>query len=332
MLASLAIAAMFSFSLAERDCNGVQSGSTVDIGRYYYTCKDGMLDPTGCLSESNERVPLKSTFKRNDYLMLCKLGSDGYMTIEYSACLINGKAVQPGDTHEDEKAWYTCSKEANGYIMQKASGCINKAKRMQLAERFRDEAVLFECRSDQKGVPTVAEMGCVADGKEYQYGDSFTDDKYWYFCGIEQGHSMKKIIGCVHDGKKLYDGQIFYQDDVIFRCMVNQYKSARNAPVGCIKRDAGKEIQKSIGCYWIDGDAPNRFTVVCTAKNETCVKTKTNCYYSPGNFEYILEPGCFRKFGDKTIGCKATPDGQVEYVSLDPTRIDMAIKEGLHLC
>jgi len=334
ILLSLLVPIVLVQSQATRDCNGVTHGSSVDIGRYYYTCKDGLLDPTGCLSESNERVPLKSTFKRGDYLMLCKLGTDGYMTIEYSACVINGNPVQPGDTYESEQQWFTCSKEANGYIMQKASGCIGEGKkRLQRGEKVHKDTTLFECREDQKGLPTITEVGCVSDNQEYKYGDTFTDDKFWYFCGTEAGHAMRKVIGCVHDGKKLYDGQLFYQNDVIFRCIVNEYKSARHAPVGCVKRDEkGVEVQKSVGCYWIDGEMPNRYTVVCTVKNETCVKTKINCYYSPGNFEYILEPGCFRKFGDKTIGCKATPDGQVEYVSLDPKRIDQAISQGLHLC
>jgi hypothetical protein len=326
---------LFTLAAAQsRDCNGVPHGQSVDVGRYYYTCKDGMLDPTGCLSEANERAPIGSTFKRNDFVMLCKLGADGYMVIEYSACLIGGKTVQPGDTSETANQWYTCAKQANNYLMQKASGCIYKTKRVNLGEKVREETALLECREDAKGVPAMIENGCVSDGKEYQYGDSFTDDKFWYFCGTnDQGKSMRKVIGCVYEGKKLYDGQIFYRDDVIFRCLVQEYKTARHAPVGCVKRDAnGQEVHKSIGCYWIDGEAPHKFSVMCNLKNETCVKTKFNCYYAPGRYEVILEPGCFRKFEDKTIGCKPTPDGQVEYVTLDPTRIDLAISQGLHLC
>lgn len=328
------LVASATIALADRDCNGVTSGQTVEVGRYYYTCKNGLLDPTGCLSESNERVALGQQFKRGDYMMLCKLGTDGYLVIEYAACIIDGKPVAPGETAETATSWYTCSKQAGNYLMQKASGCIYQSKRVALGEKVRVDTTLLDCREDAKGMPTMIEAGCVSDGKDYQYGDTFSDAQFWYFCGTtDGGKAMRKVIGCMRNGQKLYDGQIFYEGDVIFRCLVQEYKTARHAPVGCVKRDAnGQDVHKSIGCYWIDGEAPKKFSVMCNLKNETCVKTKFNCYYAPGKYEVIIEPGCFRKFGDVTLGCKPMPDGQVEYVDLDPTRIDQAIGMGLHLC
>jgi len=94
-LSFLLVAAFASITFAEssgmRQCPGGYShGTQMDIGRYWYECRDGQVIPKGCLAEDGHRVEIDATFDNAKYRMQCVLGSDGFLTVVYKACMLQG--------------------------------------------------------------------------------------------------------------------------------------------------------------------------------------------------------------------------------------------------
>jgi len=288
-----------------------------------------MLDPIGCLTDKQERIPIEGTFHMNNYEMKCKLGSDGFMSLEYAGCLIQNRIIYPGGIFESGTNWFGCIKEGT-FLVQQISGCIFQGKQLQLREKSRDADTIYECR-EKNGNPLMIQVGGIsaADSREYLIGETFSDDKFLYVCTAETNKSKRKVIGCMFNGKQLYDGHIYHLGEVIMRCELNE-RGAKHSPAGCVMKDyeTNSEIEKVIGCVWIEGPNPQKFTMVCQQKNETTIKNKINCLYEPG---YVLEPGCFRQIGQNGIGCKKGLNG-LEYVTFDSTRLDIAYQHGLQLC
>lgn len=305
----------------------------VEEGRYFYTCERGELKQSGCLSASNQRVPVDGTFEQNSYLMRCGLTASGFLSIEFVACLHSGRTIYPGVTYETESAWYSCDKQ-DFFIVQHIMGCVFKGARLNKGERVRDGDILYQC-VDKSSTVLLHPIGCVLEGREYLLGETMKDQTVWYQCTLINGKVKRQAIGCVKDGRTLYDGEAYHENEIVYRCLVTEKetKGAKHDIVGCVQKDQnGIENGKTFGCQWRDGEAPSRFTYECQYKQLTAVKTRINCYYEIDNAEHLLEVGCFRLIKNKGVGCKKGANGDVEYVYFEPSRLDVAHQNGLRIC
>jgi hypothetical protein len=83
--------------------------SFIHLGRYWYECGNGELQPRGCFSETNERMFIYGKFVQNGYEMQCIIGDDGYLQFKYTGCAPDGLGVfEVGKTWEDNEVGLQC--------------------------------------------------------------------------------------------------------------------------------------------------------------------------------------------------------------------------------
>jgi len=317
-------------------CGSSPSGSLVTIGRYYYKCNDGQLEPQGCIDGAQKQVPIGQNFRLANYQMSCKLGSDGFMTTEYDSCVIKETVVAPGGTFENDKYWYTCTKDGN-FPVEHLSGCLRNGKRLNLHERVVEGDIVYECQ-DTSTLPDTFGVACAVDGKQYNIGETFTDEKFIYACTDKAGKPTKETYGCVKGEKKYYGWQTYAVNDVLYRCEVKgSAKGARHVVAGCINKE--NKDEKPLGCHWVVGTAPKRYTMFCEQTAVDAVVQKSiNCVY--GDFKdgqdngVIIEAGCYRKIDKQLIACRNSTSGTgVEYLEGDAANVDsFASQNNLQNC
>jgi len=313
-------------------CGSTPHGTEVSLGRYYYKCNNGQLEPKGCVDDSKKQVPVGETFKLYSYQMRCKLGQDGFLSVEYDSCIIENTVVAPGGTFENAKHWYSCTREGN-FVVEQLSGCVYNGKRLKKQERVNEAEVVLECR-DADPLPTMVAVGCTDNGKQYGIGETFTDDRFLYSCSPDSNGSPKKqTYGCVKDGKTLYSYQTYTVGNTVYRCEVRKGKAAKHLLIGCVDRQNGYEELRKLGCHYTVGTPPFRYTVQCDQTGpESVVESKIACIYGgdkvADNSGMLIEPGCYRTIDNKNVGCKNGTAG-VEFVTFEK---DAANQNDLQLC
>lgn len=303
----------------------------MEQGRYTYVCKNGQLEPTGCLSDSKEKVAIGGTFIRGIYQLKCVLKPDGHINVEYSACVHGGRVITPGGTLEVDSYWISCDQQsASNTVVEHISGCVNAdKKRMKKGEKLRSpDGVLYECR-DQSPFPKVDEIGCVSGGKDYLIGQTITDSAVWYVCHFELGKVSKKAIGCVFNGQTQYDGQVYSDGSQLKQCRVGNKTNEGAKPVayGCVRPDG----LKGFGCHFTDGQSPNRVLLECQKQGDAAVQVPIKCVYQTGGYEYFVDSGCYQMFGNQGVGCKKVSTG-LQLVTFASTELNRAAAEGIKLC
>jgi hypothetical protein len=236
-------------SSGNRQCpGGYAHGTQIDMGKYWYECRDAQMVPKGCLSEDGRRVEVGSTYDTKDYRVQCVLGSDGFLTTIYKACVLKGGEHDVGSQWDDGSATYTCVKEGNN-VRVIMLGCVDQGRPMKFDERVAKGDFMYQCKKAGDGTPTLNKVGCVKDGRKYNIGETVLGDKFWYTCT----DSGVKVVGCMFQSQKLLSGDHFTSGDAMYECKVT-VGSAHFEAFACVSHTGGSAIERKVGCFWSEGD------------------------------------------------------------------------------
>jgi hypothetical protein len=294
----------------------------MDVGRYWYECKDGQMIPKGCLTEEGRRVDVGNTFDTKEYRMQCLMGSDGYLTVIYKACVLQGGEHDVGSQWDDGAAFYTCVKEGNN-VRVTMLGCVDQGRPMKFDERVAKGDFIYQCKKSSDGKPTMNKVGCVHEGRKYTIGETFDGPKFWYTCT----DSGSKIVGCMFESHRLLDGDHFTSNDMMYTCKVTS-NGAELEPFACLARENGAPVERRVGCFWVEGD----FEYTCdVGKDNKVAKIKTKCVYSGPQGGFIkVQPGCVQLAQTVAVGCRDSGAGSLRMETYSADQIDRL--SGLRKC
>jgi len=283
-------------SSGNRQCpGGYDNGKQMNIGRYWYECRDGQVIPKGCLTPDDSRIDIDGTFDTNEYRMQCVMGQDGFLSLTYKACMHKGSEHDVGAQWDNGVAYFTCVKEGNN-VRVITLGCVDQGKQMKLDDRVAKGDFIFQCKEATDGTP-----------------------------------KMNKV-GCMYQGHRLVDGDHFTEGDMMYSCRVRADKTFFE-PFACLQREEnGASIERKVGCFWVEGQGSNAFEYTCKPDNNNLIsKVQVKCVYraSQGNFK--LEPGCVQQAGDIAVGClQDSSSGKLTIQTYSPDQ--MGSLPGLHKC
>lgn len=322
--------------VAKRRCpGGYQEGAEAVLGRYWYKCRDGELEPKGCIADDGSRVNLYGTVdsKTQAYRFECTLDRQGFLQFEYRACLFNGKAYGVNERWSDDKYVYVCVREGD-HLRMDVNGCMDGGREVYINERVRKGDFLYQCKQSENGTCSMCPVGCVMSNKEYLIGDSFDDGNYWYTCsnGVA-GRITLQPNGCISQGRRLKDNEHFTRGDTAYECQVDKDKIVEKI-VGCAARDdKGNYIEKQFNTFWNEGSVE----VKCThdTKADRAVKVPIRCIHKNGAGVVManIDAGCYRILEGSAIGClKDRSSGQIRVKVYKIDEIGTATSEGLRFC
>lgn len=306
-----------------RQCPGGYShGSQMDVGRYWYECKDGQMIPKGCLTEEGRRVDVDNTFDTKEYRMQCLMGPDGYLTVVYKACVLQGSEHDVGSQWDDGTAAYTCVKEGNN-VRVTMLGCIDQGRPMKFEERVAKGEFIYQCKKSTDGTPKMNKVGCVHEGRKYNIGESFEGPKFWYTCT----DSGSRVVGCMFESQRLRDGDHFTRDDMMYSCRVTD-AGADLEPFACMAHENGAPVERRVGCSWVEGD----YEYKCEVGNDNRVaKIKKTCNYrGPTGGNIKVQPGCILLVDPFAAGCHDSGSGSLRLETYSADMIDRI--PGLRRC
>jgi len=329
LVAAFYAGATFAESSGMKPCPGGYShGTQMDIGRYWYECKDGQVVPKGCLTESNNRIDLDSTFDTAKYRMQCVLGSDGFLTVVYKACMLQGGSHDVGSQWDDGIAYFTCVKEGEN-VRVITLGCVDGGRPMKLDERVAKGDFIFQCKKATDGTPKMNKVGCVFDGKKYTIGEQYDGPKFWYTCT----DSGSKIVGCMYETHRLQDGDHFTKGEYMYSCKVNGDQTDFIA-YGCIQNDeSGAAIDRKVGCSWVEGRGSEAYEYTCKDNGSNRIsKVQTKCVYKSSLGVFKLDPGCVQLADPGVaVGCiQDSSSGNLRIETYSADKIDRL--PGLRQC
>jgi len=275
---------------------GYAHGSQMDIGRYWYECREGKVIPKGCLAEDGHRVDIDATFDNTKYRMQCVLDKDGYLSVVYKACMLQGGSHDVGSQWDDGVAFFTCVQEGNN-VRVITLGCVDQGKPMKLDERVAKGDFIFQCKKATDGTPKMNKVGCVQNGKKYNIGETYEGAKVWFTCT----DSGSKIVGCMYESHRLQDGDHITKDDTMYTCKVND-EDTDFVPYACLQREEnGASIERKVGCSWLE----NQFEYTCKfdINSKKVSKVQSQCVYRSPLGVMKLLPGCAQVADTVVVGC-----------------------------
>lgn len=294
LLAALCASNAYADGSGNRQCPGGYShGSQMEVGRYWYECKDGQMMPKGCLAEDGHRVDLDATYDTKNFRMQCVLGSDGFLTVTYKACMLEGSSHDVGSQWDDGTTFYNCVQEGNN-LRVNTLGCVDQGRPLKLEERVAKGDFLYQCKKASDGTPRMNKVGCVHEGRKYTIGETFDGPKAWYTC-TDNG---AKVVGCMYESHEMKDGDYFDKDGITYACKVTD--TAEFVPFSCKANINGASIAKKIGCFWNEGD----FEYTCKPEGKDLIRAQTSCIYRESGRGFKIEPGCAKVAGTIAVGCK----------------------------
>lgn len=330
---SLLVAAFVSTSFADsassgnRQCpGGYDNGKQMNIGRYWYECRDGTVVPKGCLTpDEDRRVDIDGTFDTKQYRMQCVVGPDGFLSLVYKACMFQGAEHDVGAQWDDGVAYFTCVKEGDN-VRVITLGCVDSGKQMKLDDRVAKGDFVYQCKKATDGTPKMNKVGCIQNGRKYNIGETFEGPKFWYTCT----DSGSKIVGCMYESHRLVDGDHFTEGDMMYSCKVRGEETFFE-PFACLAREeSGAAIERKVGCSWVEGKGPMAYEYTCKPdSNNKIAKVQTQCVYRASQGVFKLAPGCVQLAGDVAVGCLQNSDSlKIETYSPD----QIGSLAGLHQC
>jgi len=332
----LLIAAFYAgnFAFAEdsssgKSCpGGYSNGKQMDIGRYWYECKDGQVIPKGCLSEDGHRFDIDATFDTPKYRMQCVM-DDGFLSVVYKACVSQGSEHDVGSQWDDGVAFFTCVQEGKN-VRVITLGCVDQGKPMKLDERVAKGDFIFQCKKSTDGTPKMNKVGCVHEGRKYNIGETYEGPKFWYTCT----DSGSKIVGCMFETHRLRDGDHFTKNDMMYTCKVNDEKTDFE-PFGCLQREeSGASIERRVGCFWVEGHGSEAYEYTCKAETSSnkITKVQTQCVYRASKGTFKLQPGCAQLAESIGVGCRLdTSTGELKIETFSAEKFDR-LSGGLRQC
>lgn len=307
-------------------------GERIDRGRYWYTCSNGRLQPRGCFSPTDERIPVSGTFLHNDYEMQCTLDDDGYLQFKFTACISVGdnRRYVIGETWEDQQHayWFICNQDGP-YLRVDIGGCVthDKKSRIRLDESYDFGEYTYRCQKKYNGTVQMCSVGCIHDGGHYKVGQQWPDGDYVYYCKLNGGRCQKVCVGCQFRDKRLYDGDRYRKDNTVFQCEVRPHKYGHK-PVGCVVHDEnGNAVERIVGCRWYQTTKGAKVEQTCVLENNrTVVKTVGCVYVYKGYDTLFLYPGTYtiwtQQIDGNAIGVACKDNGQSGEPSLETFKTD----------
>jgi hypothetical protein len=291
----------------------------MDIGRYWYECNDGQVIPKGCLAEDGHRVDVDSTFDTSKYRMQCVKGQDGFLTVTFKACMLQGSEHDVGSQWDDGVAFFTCIKEGNN-VRVITLGCVDQGKPLKLDERVAKGDFMFQCKKASDGTPKMNKVGCVHEGRKYNIGETYEGPKFWYTCT----DSGSKIVGCMYNSHRLSDGDQITKDEVTYACKVNGDQTDFE-PFACEQAEEnGASIERKVGCSWIEGRGSEAYEYTCKSDSSKKVsKVQTQCVYRGPQGVFKLQPGCVQLAETIAVGCRQdTSSGKLQIETFNGDKIN----------
>lgn len=328
LLAASCASNAFADDSGKKCPGGYNDGATMDIGRYWYECRNGQVIPKGCLSEDGRRVDVDSTFDTSKYRMQCVLGSDGFLTVVYKACMLNGAEHDVDSQWDDGVAYFTCVKEGNN-VRVITLGCVDQGKPMKLDERVAKGDFIFQCKKATDGTPKMNKVGCVHEGRKYNIGETYEGPKFWYTCT----DSGSKIVGCMYESHRLQDNDHFTKDDMMYTCKVDG-DDTDFVPFACLQREEnGASIERKIGCSWVEGHGSEAYEYTCKSDNSNkASKVQTQCVYRSSQGVFKLQPGCAQLAESIVVGCRQdSSSGHLQIETFGGDKINH-LPSGLRKC
>jgi len=272
---------------------GYSDGTRVDIGRYWYECRNGQVIPKGCLSEDGRRVDTDDTFDSKQARMKCVMGSDGYLTVVFSSCMHQGSSRDIGSQWDDGVAYFTCTKEgANVRVV--TLGCVDQGRPLKLDDRVAKGDFVYQCNKGGDGAPKLNKVGCVFEGRKHNIGESFDGSKSWYMC-TENG---PKVQGCMHQSHRMETNDRITKGDMAYNCKVNA-DDTEFVPYACIATDGGSTLEKKPGCFWVE----DSYEYTCKEDGSNLSKVQTQCFYDSDHGSFKVQPGCIAQADTVAVGC-----------------------------
>jgi len=287
-------------SSGTRQCpGGYAHGTQMDIGQHWYECRDGQVIPKGCLAEDGHRVEVDNTFDSSKYRMQCVLDKDGFLSVVYKACMLQGSSHDVGSQWDDGVAYFTCVKEGDN-VRVITLGCVDSGRPMKLDERVAKGDFIFQCKKATDGTPKMNKVGCVFEGRKYNIGEQYDGPKFWYTCT----DSGSKIVGCMYESHRLQDGDHFTKDDMMYSCKVNGDDTDFVA-FACLQREEnGASIERRVGCSWVEGRGSEAYEYTCKEDSSKKIsKLQTQCVYRAPQGTFKLQPGCVTLADTVAVGC-----------------------------
>jgi hypothetical protein len=321
ILLVLAISAsqVLSDSGNQKQCpGGYDHGTQMDIGRYWYECRDGQVVPKGCLADDGHRVDVDATFDTGKYRMQCVMGSDGYLTLTYKACILNGAEHDVGSQWDDSVAYFTCVKEGDN-VRVITLGCVDQGKPLKLDDRLAKGDYIYQCKKATDGTPRMNKVGCVFEGRKYNIGETYEGQKFWYTC-TDTG---SRIVGCMFESHRLRSGDHFTKDDMMYSCKVDGDQTDF-VPFACLQREEnGAAIERKVDCSWVEGHGSEAYEYTCKADSGKVEKVQTQCVYRAPQGVFKLKPGCVQLAETFAVGCRQdTGSGRLQIETFSADKID----------
>lgn len=319
LLSVLVVSANRVLSDSGKQCpGGYADGTQMDIGRYWYECRDGQVVPKGCLADDGHRVDIDATFDTGKYRMQCVLGQDGYLTLTYKACIFEGAEHDVGSQWDDGVAFFTCVKEGEN-VRVITLGCQDQNKPLKLDERVAKGDFIYQCKKATDGTPRMNKVGCVHEGRKYNIGETYEGPKFWYTCT----DSGSKIVGCMYESHRLRSGDHFTKDDMMYSCKVDDDRTDF-VPFACLQREEnGAAIERKVDCSWVEGHGSEAYEYTCKADSGKVAKVQTQCVYRAPQGVLKLKPGCVQLAETIAVGCRQdTGSGRLQIETFNADQID----------
>jgi len=306
-----------------------------------FTCDDGELKPTSCISPKGQKIPLGSTYDDNGFRFKCIPDTANAKLIrpEPSACLDERQQVRnPGEVWENTDPsspyFYECKQSTlwdRPYLIVKTRGCLVKGKRLESGETMHMDENWVECQDHHDGTAILSIKGCYHNGKEIALGDNWEEEEYVYECRkMGDIASAVTCIGCMHGDRRLKSGDRYFKDDTVISCEILYYpgenKTSKNHKiVGCVEkaRDGKTVGERNIGCQWNHDEGDNRYEYICNPQGKV---NTVGCTIMKNGFEHIFVPvNSYTIYQDKNepstgAGCKEV-DGQLQLFKFKPEEL-----------
>ncbi|KJH51413.1 hypothetical protein DICVIV_02427 [Dictyocaulus viviparus] len=295
-------------------------GETITRGRYWYECREGRLEPRGCMSKTSQKLNIGEEVEDGEYVAVCELGPDGHLRFRFTACIgSENRHYNPGEQWIDSQNIYYYECEQDGaYLRNQIKGCISHDKQRKILIGQQDDYgdYIYECREKYNGSIQMCSVGCINNGQHYKIGDQWPEGEFLYYCKSNGGRSQKVCIGCLYQNKRLYDGDRFRDQDTVYECEIRP-DSYGHKPVGCLAKDLdGSVVERVIGCRWYLQDSQSKIEQTCEVDGTKTKVRTTACIYRHNGFDTIfLLPGQYTIWSlpvnGKSVGiaCRENPDG-----------------------
>lgn len=311
-------------------CN--PEGSVIRRFGQYYTCKDGRLELSGCLSEYDTLVPIGHAFSSSDYDWNCNRLSDQWVQMSPIVCWYKGKGYLPDEVHVEKPFYFTC-KRGNGRASFAVSGCVNSYNDEKIlpGQNFQSGSYIYSCRS-ANGSMRIEPAACIYDNKEILLNDELVHPHYAFTCKkrAEDGGIEFVASSCVYNGKKYTPGKQYVKGHFIFQCHQSGNRLTHEV-VGCV--DESNRWYSS-GERWIQGNGTLRYVTECNINGGRAMKMVVQCLYQGAEGSILLNPGCMKKFGEIMLLCNKLP-AKIEFrvfLKSSETVERNALKAGYKYC